>query len=82
MNYSFYFRIKVNDDYKENGYCEQSGLGIAKNFADATKQIEEFYGDDLISIEHLELGNEESTLFILPDEICRKYCDEDGLAFY
>ena len=43
----------------------EHGVGFCETYADAAKQIEEFYGDELIAIKHIELY-EERSLITLP----------------
>jgi hypothetical protein len=51
-NYMAYYVVEVCSD--GNSY-EDAGFYPAKNFSEAVDYLEEFYGDDLAVIKHLEL---------------------------
>lgn len=73
-NYAFCYKVKfynIIDEEEE----EESGLLIANSFVNAVSQIEEYYGDDLLAIISLEIG-QETDLIILPEEICRNYIED------
>ena len=61
------------DTEKQVGkYRRDSGMGIATSFADAAKQIENYYDNDLVSIQTLEL-HEENRLIFLPEGCIEEY---------
>lgn len=68
--YPFSFVVVIYDSYdheKQIGkYKRDSGMGIATSFADAAKQIEDYFDNDLVSIQRLEL-HEENHLIFLPE---------------
>ena len=72
MNYPFSYTIVYIDYVNENSYFRESGMGIAQSYANAMAIIENFYGDDLISVRKLELY-EESPLIILPEQVTEDY---------
>ena len=51
-NYMAYYVVEICSE--ENSY-EEAGFYPAKNFGEAVDYIEEFYGDELAVIKHLEL---------------------------
>lgn len=74
MTFPFSFRVIGYMD-GDNKYYEQSGMGICIGYADAAKQIEEFFGDELIAIKHIEIF-EEHTLIPMPKEAINKLVEE------
>ena len=72
MKYPFNFAVKIDDE--TDGEQIFYGQGFCNNYADAAGQLEEYYGPELISIEHLILLEETNRNFvILPKEICDIY---------
>lgn len=67
--YIFYFRAR---NCYEGRVFEQSGLIPAENYAEATKMIEKYYSKELVSIEHLEICEDDPIIF-LPDDYCQFY---------
>ena len=51
-DYTAYFVVEVCCDGQTH---EDAGFYPAKNFGEAVDHLEEFYGDDLVVIKHLEL---------------------------
>ncbi len=66
MNYNFRFKVKYWNEYK-SCYQESGGLGIAPSYAEAVAQLENFYGDDLVSVLLLELYDKGNLLFLPED---------------
>ena len=52
-NYMAYYVIECNG--VDTGTFKDAGFYPAKNFGEAVDYLEEFYGDELVVIEHLEL---------------------------
>lgn len=75
MTYPFSFKATGYID-GDNTYYEQCGMGLCTGYADAAKQIEEMFADELIAIKHLEIF-EEHTVIPMPqkvvDEIVNEY---------
>lgn len=73
----FYFKVRFNTNYEgeEAPSRHMSGLGIANGFIDAATQIVNNFRDDLISIEHLELSDDNDLIY-LPDKVCQKYMND------
>ena len=67
MKYPFSFRA-IGYMQEDNKYYEQCGMGLCMGYADAAKQIEESFADELIAIKHIEIF-EEHTLIPMPKEI-------------
>lgn len=70
----YYFTITVIDEPgsvdSPATYKQYSGLGFADTFSEAASALEESWGDDLISINHLELCEDYSgNTVLLPKEI-------------
>ena len=73
MNYPYTFI--VNDYHHDhNTYYEQSGVGVCSSFADASTQIEQRYGDELVSIKHLCL-HDADTVINVPRETLKQIID-------
>ena len=74
--YPYSFTVVTYHSYdaeKQVGkYRRDSGMGIATSFADAAKQIESYYDNDLVSIQKLEL-HEEGHLIFLPEGCIEEY---------
>ena len=64
MNYTFRFKVKY---WNASEILLSGGLGIASSYAEAVAQLENFYGNDLISILLLELYDEGNLLFLPED---------------
>lgn len=86
--YPFSFEAVLYDELSEdNEYLLTSGMGFSHSYGEAAAKIDEYFGNDLVKIKHLELY-EENDLLILPREVIRKYandeykheipCDADG----
>ena len=70
MHYPYTFIVNgYNRDY--NTYYEQCGVGICSSFAGASAQIEQKYGDELVSIKHLYLYDADSVINV-PREILKQ----------
>ena len=63
--YPYVYKVHIYFD-DPNGSNQQDfvehGIGFASSFADAAKQIEDYYGLDLVKIQHLELLEENPVL--------------------
>ena len=80
-NLKFPFSYKViwyNEIYKDPDYkfSEDCGMGLADSYADAARQIEQYYGHDLVTIKELTLY-EENSLIILDENVIKKYANEE-----
>lgn len=74
---------ETTDDYKR-----YTGLGFADSFAEAMRQLEDMYGDEMVTVNHLELIDSCGAVCNLPwevlhDVIADKWfngtlCDKDG----
>lgn len=75
MNYPYSYTVVFIDGTSgETVYKRESGMGIAESFRDACGQVEGYYGNDLISIKHLEL-HDDCGLIILPEHIALGYSE-------
>lgn len=61
MNYPYTFIVN-GYNHDRNTYYEQCGIGICSSFANASGQIEQRYGDELVSIKHLCLYDADSVI--------------------
>ena len=86
MKYPFSYEIIIIDSFNTSNYLKECGMGLADNFTDAMEYIEDYYGEDLIAVKHLELF-EESDLIILSPKVIKNYakgkyagipCDVNG----
>ena len=87
MRYPFSYEAIIIDTLSTpNHYFKECGMGLAENFTEAIEYIENYYGEDLIAIKHLELF-EESDLIILSPKVIKNYakgkyagvtCDKNG----
>lgn len=80
-NLKFPFSYKViwfDGLYKDPNYQynEDCGMGFADSYADAAKQIEAYYGNELVIIKELMLHEENSSLIILDEDVIKKYADD------
>lgn len=65
MIYPFTYKVTyLNCDYEEITQC---GVGFADSFTSAAEMIEDYYKDDLVSIDHIYLM-EEGNLIEVPEE--------------
>ena len=71
-NYPFYFKVRLWSSENPDKEYISTGLGLSNSYAEAARQIEEYYGPELIAIEHLA-AQEESDLIFLPESSCVEY---------
>lgn len=60
MTYPFVYKVHIVFDNDE--YHVEHGIGFANSFAEAATKIEDYYGGDLIAIQHIELLEENPLL--------------------
>ncbi len=72
--YPFSFRV-CGYRQEDNTYYEQCGMGICKSYQDAVTILEKRYGNELNSIKHIELY-EDDTVICMPYEIMTKLVHE------
>ena len=86
MRYPFSYEVIIINAFDTSHYFKECGMGLAENFTEAIEYIENYYGEDLIAIKHLELF-EESDLIILSSKVIKNYakgkyagvtCDKNG----
>lgn len=79
--FPYSYTVVMYDEYDEINkvslYRRESGMGLAESFSAATKQLEDYYGDDLVSIKHLELF-EENSVILLPEHVIENYARAEG----
>ena len=87
--YPFGFTVIIYEpDNRVSIYRRESGMGLADSYKTAAEQLESYYGEDLVSIKHLELFAEDN-LILLPEAVMMGYaktefgyvgqhCDIDG----
>ena len=63
-NYTAYFVVEICSDGQT---YEDAGFYPAKNFGEAVDYLEEFYGDELAVIKHLELLD--TSLVVMKPEV-------------
>ena len=79
--YPFTYTVVIADNLtKENKFARESGMAFCTSYAHAAAQIEEYYGEDLISIKHLMLY-EESSLIILSEQTIKDYSEAEYCDF-
>jgi hypothetical protein len=54
MKYPFSYTVR-GYDYDEKEYYTESGIGLCSDLADAAFQINEYFRDEFVAIQHLEL---------------------------
>ena len=70
--YPFTYKVTYLNNFNTPSTTETiGGMGFAKNYANAAKKIENYYGDDLISIDKIFLLDEASVLELPTDIIER-----------
>ena len=76
----FGFTVVVHEEYNSETntsiYRRESGMGLAQSYAHAMEQLENYYGEDLIAVKHLELFAD-STIILLPEHIIHDYAKTD-----
>lgn len=70
--FPFSYTVVVCDGLTDNKYNLESGMGVAKSFTNAMKQIEDYYGEDLVEVKGLTLY-EENRLIIVPKRVIQEY---------
>ena len=79
--YPFTYTVVLCDNLSGNNqYVRESGMAFCSSYADAAAQIEEYYGEDLLSIKHLMLL-EETSLIILPEQTIKDYVEAEYCDF-
>ena len=82
-NYPFVYQATIAwyEDGKSSHY-RVAGVGFCSSFADATRQIEEREGENLESIEHLEMiGDRDETLIQIHPGWVRPLIDTESWDF-
>lgn len=69
--YPTYYGVKLWIDNEEHF---SAGILYSANFTDAMEQIEDYYADELMSVEHLELF-EEGLITTLDGEVAKLMLD-------
>lgn len=84
MKYPFSYTVR-GYDYDEKEYYTESGIGLCSDLADAAFQINEYFRDEFVAIQHLELYEGTDLINLSPaafsavkdcfntEEIFRKY---------
>lgn len=75
MSYPFYFKV-LTYNYEEHKYFTMTGLGLCASWGDACDQMDREFGEELVSIEHLELFDNDNLIF-LPEETCEKFANTE-----
>lgn len=74
--YPFGFTTVIYKEYDSEThtsiFCRESGMGLAESYAQAMVQLENYYGEDLIAVKHLELFAD-SSIIRLPEHIIHDY---------
>lgn len=73
MSYPYTFIVN-GYNHDRNTYYEQCGVGVCSSFADASTQIEQRYGDELVSIKHLCLHDADIVINV-PKETLKQIID-------
>ena len=88
MKYPFSYTVR-GYDYDEKEYYTESGIGLCSDLVVAACQIKEYFGDEFVEIQHLELYEETSLINLSPvafnavkdclhtEEFFRKYESEE-----
>lgn len=58
----------------EGNYCYEYGIVPATSYTDAMGQIEDYYGDELCTIEHMELLD--VSMLTMNEELWRKVIEQ------
>ena len=77
----FVFKALLEDDCSSTGYYLEHGIGLADNYAEAAKLIEDNYRESLIEIKELYLSSNSGTVLQIPEDIYKAYKLEDEYAF-
>lgn len=70
--YPFAFKVITYDDGE---YKSEFGMGLAESFSDAMKQLEGHFGEELMTIKHLELF-EASSIISMPKDAAEEIINE------
>lgn len=78
--YPFGFTVIIYEEYDEktntSKYRRESGMGLADSYMTAAQQLDNYYGEDLLAIKHLELF-EENNIILLPESTMIGYAKTD-----
>ena len=71
MKYPFRFKVQIFDS-DERTYYISNGLGLCTSYANAAKQIETHFQENLCTILNITLFQDDNLIF-LPEETCNTY---------
>lgn len=70
MTYPFAFKVLgYLSDGDDSYYYEQCGVSLCSGYADAAQILEKTYGDELITIKHLELFEDSPVIYMPKDMV-------------
>lgn len=72
MKYPFSYEVIIIDAFDTTRYLKECGMGLADNFTCAMEHIEDYYGEELVAVKHLELF-EDGDLIILSPKVIKNY---------
>lgn len=71
------FRFKVKGFNHDNSYYfTNCGLGVCESYSDAARIIEDYFDDELISIEKIELFEDGESLIFLSESTVEEYSEK------
>ena len=77
MKCPFSYEVIISFDDK---FYSESGMSFADDLAEAATILQEYYGSNLIAVQHLELF-EETSVIILPRDVVKKVEISDQTSF-
>ena len=87
-SFPFLFEVTIfwYDDGEKKGHTEKhAGVGSCNSFTDAMRQIEQKYGEEIVSIDNLtsigEYENTEQTIIPIKKEWVSNFINEDSMLW-
>ena len=79
--YKFVFKVLLYDDCSSTGYYKEAGVGFAQDYAEAAREIEEYYKNSLMEIQELSLSSNEGNIAQIPYDVYNVYKNEDEFGY-
>lgn len=79
--YKFIFKVLLYDECSSTNYYKEAGVGFARDYAEAAREIEEYYKKSLMEIQELVLSSNEGCIAQIPYDVYNVYKNEDEFKY-
>ena len=73
----YMFKVRARGPMSDSPIYDQCGMGMADSLAQAAAQLEDYFREDLISIEHLSFKSDEELLVFVSKDAFEEYSKID-----